>query len=201
MGPNNADIFPYVSSLPARQTVLKDAHEVFKATITTQDCSWEEKFLRNIEFNTLGISEEHILNNTNHKEVRAYVTIMESTNEFRQLNSQPDFIYGWIPPQYMIDNHEIPAWSKVEAGAVDGENPLYPFLVVKFDGPDNEQRENLHETAHNCIQGGSISVRMVERLRHRLAERGGNIPGLYSSVFSFVLNRTTGLHLFQLRMG
>jgi len=99
MGPNNADIFRYVSSLPARQTVLKDGHEVFKAAITTQDCSWEEKFLRNFEFNTLGISEAHILNNTNHKKVRAYVTIMESTNEFRQLNSQPDFIYGWIPPQ------------------------------------------------------------------------------------------------------
>ncbi|KNB02012.1 hypothetical protein FOXG_05072 [Fusarium oxysporum f. sp. lycopersici 4287] len=142
MGPNNADIFRYVSSLPARQTVLKDAHEVFKAAITTQDCSWEEKFLRNFEFNTLGISEAPILNNTNHKEV--------------------------------------------EAEAVDGENRLYPFLVVKFDDRDNEQRGNLHETAHNCIQGGSISVRMVERLRHRLAERGGNIPGLYSSVFSFV---------------
>lgn len=98
MGPNNADIFRYVSSLPARQTVLKDAHEVFKAAITTQDCSWEEKFLRNIEFNTLGMSEAHVLKNTNHKEVRTYVTIMESTNEFRQLNSQPDFIYGWIPP-------------------------------------------------------------------------------------------------------
>lgn len=67
MGPNNADIFRYVSSLPARQTVLKDAHEVFKAAITTHDCSWEEKFLRNTEFNTLGISEAHILNNTNHK--------------------------------------------------------------------------------------------------------------------------------------
>lgn len=63
--------------------------------------------------------------------------------------------------------------------------------MVKFDGPDNEQRGNLHETAHNCIQGGSIGVKMVERLRHRLAERGGNILGLYSSVFSFGLNRTT----------
>jgi hypothetical protein len=98
MGPNNADIFRYLSSLPARQTVLKDAHEVFKAAITTQDCCWEEKFLRNIEFNNLGISEAHILDNTNHKEVRAYVAIMESTNEFRRLNSQPDFIYGWISP-------------------------------------------------------------------------------------------------------
>ncbi|KAK2479145.1 hypothetical protein H9L39_08519, partial [Fusarium oxysporum f. sp. albedinis] len=153
MGPNNADIFRYLSSLPARQTVLKDAHEVFKAAITTQDCCWEEKFLRNIEFNNLGISEAHILDNTNHKEV--------------------------------------------EAGAVDGGNLLYSFLVVKFDDPDNEQRGNLHETAHNCIQGGSVSVRMVERLRHRLAERGGNIPGLDSSVFSFVLNRTTASIYFS----
>ncbi|KAL9568127.1 hypothetical protein ACKAV7_007955 [Fusarium commune] len=139
----NFGILRYVSSLPTRQTVLKDAHEVFKTAITTQDCSWEERFLRNIEFNTLGISEAHVLKKPDHKHMRAFVAEMESVNEIRHLKSQPDFIYGWIPPRYMLDNSEIPVWSKVEAEAVNGTNLFYPFLVVKFDDLDNEQRGNL----------------------------------------------------------
>lgn len=127
MGPSNAGILDYVTNLPARQTVLRDAHEISKAAITVQDCSWEEKFLRNIEFNTLGMSEAHVRKNQHQRLMRAFVTEAESTNRARHLRSRPDFIYGWIPPRHVIDDDEIPAWSKQEAEAVDGTNLLYPF--------------------------------------------------------------------------
>ncbi|KAF5542137.1 hypothetical protein FNAPI_10050 [Fusarium napiforme] len=141
MGPSNADIIRHVTRTPARQTVLRDAHEIFKAAIMVQDYSWEEKFLRNIELNTLGLSEAHVLKNANHKYMRGFVTETESTNRVRNLRSQPNLIYGWIPQRHAIDDDKVPAWLMPEAEAVDGTKMLYPFLLVNF-APDSERYRN-----------------------------------------------------------
>jgi hypothetical protein len=133
--------------------------------------------------------------------MKTYVVEKESTDEIRQLTSQPDFIYGWIPPQYMPENHEIPIWSRIEAEAVNGTDLLYPFLVVKFGDLGIEQSASFSEPVSNCIQGASIGVRMAQRLRHRLAERGyhdaGSLLGLNSSVYSFVLIQYTAFIFFS----
>ncbi|QGI64269.1 hypothetical protein CEK26_008223 [Fusarium fujikuroi] len=161
MDPSNADILDYVTSMPALQTVLRDAHEILKAAITNYQ-----------------------------KQTRAFVTEAESTNRARYLRSRPDFIYGWIPPRHVIDDDEIPAWSKQEAEAVDGTNLLYPFLVVKV-APDSDDFENLcdaiGEPAFNCLQGASIDIRMVDRLYRRLEACGWTDPGLNSSMYGLVL--------------
>ncbi|KAF5637200.1 uncharacterized protein FTJAE_5615 [Fusarium tjaetaba] len=200
MGPFNADILRHVTRTPARQSVLRDAHEIFKAAIMVQDCSWEEKFLRNIEFNTLGISEAHVLKNTKHKYMRAFVTETESTNRVRNLRSQPELIYGWIPQRHGIDDDKVPACPKPEAEAVDGTKMPYPFLLVNF-APDSERYRNrggiVSESAFDCLQGASISVRMVDRLRHRFEVCGKADAGLNSSVFSLVLNRYTAYIYFS----
>lgn len=204
MGPSNADILDYVTNMPALQTVLRDAHEIFKAAITVQDCSWEEKFLRNIEFDILSISEAHILKNQHQKHMRGFVTEAESTNRARHLRSRPDFIYGWIPPRHVIDDDEIPAWSKQEAEAVDGTNLLYPFLVVKV-APDSDDFESLCDTigepAFNCLQGDSIDIRTFDRLYRRLEACGWTDPGLNSSMYSFVVNRNTASIYFSYAWG
>ncbi|KAF5570078.1 hypothetical protein FPANT_13821 [Fusarium pseudoanthophilum] len=200
MGPSNADILRQVTRTRARQTVLRDAHEIFKAAIMVQDCSWEEKFLRNIEFNTLGLSEAHVLKNTEHMCMRAFATETESTNRVRKLRSQPDLIYGWIPQRHAIDDDKVSAWLKPEAEAVDGTNMLYPFLLVNF-APDSERYRNRGDivsgSAFDCLQGASIGVRMVDRLRHRFEACGKVDAGLNSSVFSLVLNRYTAYIYFS----
>ncbi|VTT65620.1 unnamed protein product [Fusarium fujikuroi] len=176
MDPSNADILDYVTSMPALQTVLRDAHEILKAAITA-----------------------YVLQNYQ-KQTRAFVTEAESTNRARYLRSRPDFIYGWIPPRHVIDDDEIPAWSKQEAEAVDGTNLLYPFLVVKV-APDSDDFENLcdaiGEPAFNCLQGASIDIRMVDRLYRRLEACGWTDPGLNSSMYGLVVNRNTASLYFS----
>ncbi|KAF9768669.1 hypothetical protein IL306_013979 [Fusarium sp. DS 682] len=190
---SNADLLRYVRDSPARRTVLKDSQDIFKAFIAVEGCPRVETYLRNIEFNTLGIDQKHVLKNAGQAHMNAFVTDQESTHETRHLVSQPDLLYGWIPAHFMADNHGIPAWSKREAQAIEGTGLFYPFLVVKFASDALGQSDSYPKGLGDCLQGASIGVRMVERLRHRLAERGYHDGGahlkLNSSVYSILLSK------------
>ncbi|KAF5603729.1 hypothetical protein FPCIR_1168 [Fusarium pseudocircinatum] len=159
MGPSDADILRHVTRTPARQTVLRDTHEIFKAAIMVQDCTWDEKFLRNIEFNTLGISKAHVLKNTKHKYMRAFVTETESTNRVRNLRPQPDLIYGWILQRHVIDDDKVPAWLKPEAEADAGLKSSVFSLVLNqytayiyFSYAWYETSDHVHREVHYNMQ-------------------------------------------------
>ncbi|KAF4334418.1 hypothetical protein FBEOM_11744 [Fusarium beomiforme] len=191
MGSFNASLVFDVRESPARETVLKDPQEVFKAFVALEGCSWIEKYLRNIEFNTLGISKAHVLENTSQKHMSTFSIEKESTYLDRRPISQPDFLYGWIPSQSLIDRIGIPRWLMLEAEAIEGTGLFYPFLVVKLCSATDGQSKPFNEAIRHCFAGAFIRVRMVENLRHRLVERGysdaGALLGLNSSVFSFFM--------------
>ncbi|KAF4439260.1 aaa atpase family protein [Fusarium austroafricanum] len=170
--------------------MLRDPQECLKLCMMTKNCGWAETYLRTIECSSLGTSGAHMLRNTNQESINTW------SFQNRRLVSKPDILYGWIPICATTKRVlPMPLIWACEGSAISGKALVYPFLIVNFGGNTIRNDEIIPDAAFECMKSASVAVRMVEKLKHRLAQHGyrdgGSHLGLSSVVFSIELNENT----------
>ncbi|RMJ19199.1 hypothetical protein CDV36_001112 [Fusarium kuroshium] len=100
----------------------------------------------------------------------------------------PDVIYGYREDT-LHRLGDIPSWV-IDDGKAAEADLFYPFLTIQMQDHGLESGVCLHKATEECMIASSVSVRMLDRLNHRLAacQAGEQFKAVNSVAFSIAMN-------------